>query len=43
MLSTAKLNATGIQWVSELADFNFKSRYRPGRIHRMQIDCPECQ
>ena len=34
MLSTAKLNATGILWVSELADFNFKVRNRPGRVHR---------
>ena len=32
MLSTAKLNATGIQKVSELADF--KIRYRPGRVNR---------
>ena len=31
MLSTAKLNATGHHWVSELADFNFKIRYRPGK------------
>ena len=34
VLSTAKLNATGIRWVSELADFNFKIRYRPSRVHR---------
>ena len=34
VLSTAKLNATGIRWVSELADSNFKIRYRPGRVHR---------
>ena len=34
VLSGAKLNATGIWWVSELADFNFKIRYRPGRVHR---------
>ena len=34
VLSTAKLNATGIWWISELADFNFKIRYRPGRVHR---------
>ena len=31
VLSTAKLNATGHCWVSELADFNFKIRYRPGK------------
>ena len=34
VLSTAKRNATGIQWVSELADFNFRIRCRPGRVHR---------
>ena len=34
VLSTAKLNATGIWRVSELADFNFKIRYKPGRVHR---------
>ena len=34
MLFTAKLNATGIWWVSEMSDFNFKIRYRPGRVHR---------
>ena len=31
VLSTAKLNATGHRWVSELADFNFKIRYHPGK------------
>ena len=31
VLSTAKLNATGHRWVSELADFNFKIRHRPGK------------
>ena len=31
ILSTAKLNATGYCWVSELADFNFKIRCRPGK------------
>ena len=31
MLSTAKLNATGHRWVSELADFSFKMRYCPGK------------
>ena len=31
VLSTAKLNATGHRWVSELADFNFKIHYRPGK------------
>ena len=31
VMSTANLNATGIRWVSELADFNFKVKYRPGK------------
>ena len=31
VLSTAKLNATGHRWVSELADFNFTIHYRPGK------------
>ena len=29
--STAKLNATGMRWVSELTDFNFKVKYRLGK------------
>ena len=33
VLSSAKLNATGLRWVGELADFNFTIRYRPGRIN----------
>ena len=31
VMSAAKLNATGMRWVSELADFNFKVKYRPGK------------
>ena len=31
VLSNTKLNATGHRWVSELADFNFKIRYHPGK------------
>ncbi len=31
VLSSAKLNATGCRWVSELADFHFTIRYRPGK------------
>ena len=30
-MSTAKLNATGMSWVSKLADFNIKVKYRPGK------------
>jgi hypothetical protein len=31
VLSTAKLNETGLRWVGELADFNI--RYRPGKAN----------
>ena len=30
-MSTAKLNATGIRWVGELAEYNFTIHYRPGK------------
>ena len=30
-MSTVKLNATGMRWVGELADYNFKVKYRPGK------------
>ena len=30
-MSTTKLNATGMRWVSEVASFNFKVKYRPGK------------
>ena len=33
VLTTAKLNATGLRWIGELADFNFEIRYRPGRLN----------
>ena len=33
VLSSAKLNATGLQWIGELADFNFTIHYCPGRAH----------
>ena len=33
VLSTAKLNAVGLRWVSELADYNFTIKYRPGRVN----------
>ena len=36
VMSTAKLNATGMRWVSELADFNFKVKYKPGKTRQ---DC----
>lgn len=33
VLSTAKLNATGLRWVGELADYNFIIKYRPGKVN----------
>jgi hypothetical protein len=33
VLSTAKLNATGLRWVGELAELNFTIRYRPGKAN----------
>ena len=32
VMSTAKLNATGMRWIAELADYNFKVKYRPGKM-----------
>eukprot|EP00795_Rhopilema_esculentum_P009111 gene9111-16770_t len=31
VLTTAKLNATALRWVGELADFKFSIQYRPGK------------
>ncbi|PIK51409.1 hypothetical protein BSL78_11686 [Apostichopus japonicus] len=31
VMTTARLNATGQRWVSELASFRFEIRYRPGK------------
>ena len=33
VLTSAKLNATGLHWVGELADVNFDIRSRPGKTH----------
>ena len=30
--SMAKLNATGMCWIAELADYNFKIKYFPGKM-----------
>ena len=45
VLSSAKLNATGLRWIGDLADFNFTIHYRPGKanidadtLSRMVID-----
>ena len=34
VLTTAKLNAAGLRWVEELADFNFSLKYRPGKMNK---------
>ena len=34
VLTTAKLNATGHRWVSELAGFSFTIKYRPGHSNK---------
>ena len=31
VLTSTKLNATGLRWIGELANFNFDIRYRPGK------------
>eukprot|EP00794_Sanderia_malayensis_P020671 gene20671-22709_t len=31
VMTTARLNATGIRWVGELADYNFTIHYHPGK------------
>ena len=33
-LTTTKLNATGHRWVTELADFHFTIKYRPGTANQ---------
>ena len=33
VLSTAKLNSTGLRWIAELANFKFSIRYRSGKKH----------
>ena len=38
VLTTAKLNATGLKWVDDLADFKFKIHYHSG-IKNKNVDC----
>ncbi len=33
VLTSAKLNATGLRWINQLADYNFSLRYRAGVKH----------
>lgn len=36
VMSSAKLNATGMRWMTDLSQFNFEIRYRPGKASK---DC----
>ena len=38
VLTTAKLNATGLRWVADLAEFDFSIKYRPGK-ENVDADC----
>ena len=49
VLLSAKLNATRLGWVGELADFGFNIKYRTGKCHidadnfsRMPFDISKC-
>ena len=33
VLTTAKLNATGLSWVGELADYSFEIQYKSGKLN----------
>jgi len=33
VMTSAKLNAAGMRWISELADYNFTIKYRPGKCN----------
>ena len=33
VMTTAKLNSTGFRWMSELSNYNFVVKYRPGKVH----------
>lgn len=37
-LTTAKLNATGLSWVGELADYSFQIQYKSGKLNTMLTD-----
>ena len=38
VLTSAKLNATGLRWVADLAEYDFSIKYRPGR-ENVDADC----
>ena len=33
VMTTARLNSTGFHWMSELLNYNFVVKYRPGKVH----------
>ena len=33
VMTTTKLNSTGFRWMSELSNYNFIVKYRPGKVH----------
>ena len=33
VMTTARLNSTGFRWMSELSNYNFVVKYRPGKVH----------
>ena len=42
VLTTAKLNATGLRWVADLSDYNFTIKYRPGKAN-VDVDYFSCR
>ncbi len=34
VMTTAKLNASGLRWVAELSDYDFSLQYRPGKVNK---------
>ena len=34
VMTTAKLNATGQRWVGELSEYNFTTKYMPGKVNK---------
>ena len=36
VMTSLKLNASGMRWVSELSNYNFSIKYRPGKV---SADC----
>ena len=41
VLTTAKLDATGQQWVASLANYNFKILYKSGKLN-IEVDALSC-